>query len=73
MIAPILPGAEGLPDMLKGKVGHVLFDRLNYHYADALYKKYDMQWAREDSFFRKKGEELRKVFEKSGIPCQVLF
>ena len=73
MIAPVLPGADGLPDLLKGKVGHVLVDRLNYHYADAVYKKYGMQWAKEDSFFRGKGEELRKAFEKSGIPCQVLF
>ena len=54
MIAPILPGAERLPDLLKGKVGHVLVDRLNYHYADAVYKKYGMQWAREDRFFREK-------------------
>jgi DNA repair photolyase len=73
MIAPILPGAEGLPDMLRGKVGHVLVDRLNYHYADAIYKKYGMQWARDDSFFQQRGEELRKAFEKNGIPCQVLF
>jgi len=73
MIAPILPGADGLPDMLKGKVGHVLVDRLNYHYADAIYQKYGMQWARENGFFRSKGEELRKAFEESGIPCQVLF
>lgn len=73
MIAPLLPGAEGLAGMLKGKVAHVLIDRLNYHYADALYKKYGMQWAREDGFFREKGEELRKAFEKYGIPCQVLF
>jgi DNA repair photolyase len=73
MIAPILPGAERLPDLLKGKVGHVLLDRLNYHYADDAYKKFGMQWAREDSFFREKGEELRKAFEKNGTPCQVLF
>ena len=73
MIAPILPGAEGLPDMLQGKVGNVLVDRLNYHYADAVYKKYGMQWARDDGFFRKRGEELRRAFEKNGIPCQVLF
>ena len=73
MIAPILPGAEGLPDMLQGKVGNVLVDRLNYHYADAVYKKYGMQWARDDGFFRKRGEELRRAFEKNGISCQVLF
>jgi hypothetical protein len=59
--------------MLQGKVGNVLVDRLNYHYADAVYKKYGMQWARDDGFFRKRGEELRRAFEKNGIPCQVLF
>jgi DNA repair photolyase len=72
MIAPLLPGAEGLPDLLNGKVGHVLIDRLNYHYADAVYKKYGMLWAKEESFFREKGEELRKAFEKNGVFCQVL-
>lgn len=73
MLAPLLPGAEGLPDMLMGKVGHVLIDRLNYHYADAVYKRYGMLWAKEDSFFKEKGEELRKAFEKNGTSCQVLF
>ena len=31
MIAPVLPGAEGLVDMLKGSVDHLLVDRLNYN------------------------------------------
>ncbi len=73
MIAPILPGAEGLPNELKDKVDSVLLDRLNYHYADRVYKKYGMQSAMEDSFFEQKGEELRAGFDKEGIPCQVLF
>jgi len=73
MIAPLLPGAEGLPALLKKSAGHVLVDRLNYHYADAVYKKYGMQWAMKDSFFREKGEELRKTFEANGVPCQVLY
>ena len=73
MIAPVLPGAEGLPELLKGTVGHVLVDRLNYHYAAAVYQKFGMQWAREDSFFREKGEEVRKAFARNGTPCQVLF
>jgi DNA repair photolyase len=72
MVAPILPGAERLPDLLKGKAGHALIDRYNYYYADQVYKKYGMNWAREKDFFRKKGEELRTAFEKSGIPCQKL-
>jgi len=73
MIAPILPGAEGLVSALKGKVKYVILDRLNYHYADWAYKKYGMQWAMEDSFFQQKGEELKMAFEREGISCQVVF
>jgi DNA repair photolyase len=73
MVAPVLPGAEGLVSALKGKVEYVVLDRLNYHYADWAYKKYGMQWAMEDSFFFQKGEELRIAFEKEGIPCQMVF
>jgi DNA repair photolyase len=73
MVAPILPGAEGLVGALKGNVDHVLLDRLNYHYADWAYKRYGLTWAKEDSFFSQKGEELRAAFEKEGIPCQILF
>jgi DNA repair photolyase len=73
MVAPVLPGAEGLVHALKNKVEYVLLDRLNYHYADWAYKKYGLQWAMEDGFFTRKGEELRAAFEKEGVPCQVLF
>jgi DNA repair photolyase len=73
MIAPILPGAEGLVSELKGKVDNVLIDRLNYHYADWLYKKHGMEWAMEDSFFSQTGKELMKGFKKEGVACQVLF
>ena len=82
MIAPILPGAEGLIggpgaegliEGLKGKVDQIIIDRLNYHYADWAYKKYGLEWAMEDSFFRNKADELKAVFEKEGIPCQIVF
>ena len=73
MIAPMLPHAEGLVSELKGKVDHVILDRLNYHYADRAYKKYGMQWAMEDSFFLQKAEELRLAFEREKISCQVVF
>ena len=73
MIAPILPGAEGLVSVLKGKVEYVILDRLNYHYADWVYKKYGMQWAMGDNFFTAKGEELRMAFEREGISCQIVF
>lgn len=73
MIAPILPGAEGLPPLLKGKTGTVLLDRLNYHYADWAYRKYGLQWAMEERFFRRMGEEIKAALEKEGISCSLLF
>lgn len=73
MIAPILPGAEGLVSELKGKVDNVLIDRLNYHYADWLYKKHGMQRAMEESFFSQKGKELKTGFKKEGILARYFF
>jgi DNA repair photolyase len=73
MVAPLLPGAEGLVGMLKDRVDHVLIDRMNYHHADWVYKKYKMQWAMDDDFFYQKGKELQCAFEKAGIECQKLF
>ena len=73
MIAPLLPGAEELPKKLKGKVDSVLIDRMNYHYADEVYRKSGLEWAREDKFFTQKGRELKESFEKEKIPCQLLF
>jgi DNA repair photolyase len=73
MIAPILPGAEGLPNALKGAVAHVIIDRLNYHYADWAYKKHGMQEAMSDDFFVQEGSRLKTAFEREGIPCQSVF
>ncbi|MEN6321230.1 MAG: radical SAM protein [Syntrophaceae bacterium] len=73
MIAPILPGSEGLVRALTDKVNYVILDRLNYHYADWAYKKYGLSFASEDIFFSQKGKYLKEAFEKEGIPCQVIF
>ncbi len=73
MVAPLLPHAEGLAAMLKGKVDHALIDRYNYHYADWAYKKYGMRQAMDEDFFQDKGEELRAAFEKAGIECRKLY
>ena len=42
MIAPLLPGAEKLPDKLAGAVDYALVDRLNYHYANRVYRANNM-------------------------------
>lgn len=53
MVAPVLPGAEGLAALLKGKVDYVLIDRMNYHYADQVYRKYGLEdMLADDYFFR---------------------
>lgn len=68
MVAPMLPGAEGLVDMLKGKVDLVLIDRMNYHYADWVYRKYRLE--RFSAELR--GKELCAGFEKHGTECRVV-
>jgi DNA repair photolyase len=73
MVAPLLPGAGGLVEILKDRVGHVLIDRYNYHYADAAYKKHGLEWAMNENFLQEKGEELRIAFKNAGVMCKKLY
>jgi DNA repair photolyase len=73
MIAPMLPKAEGLVTQLNGKVDYVLIDRMNYHYADWVYRRHKLEYATTNSFFTRKKTELANAFEKEGIPYQLLF
>jgi len=73
MIAPILPGAEGLAAQLSGKVDYVLVDRMNYHYGDWVYRKHHLEYAMSHDFFFSKGKELASAFAEQGVECRVLF
>lgn len=73
MIAPILSGAEELVHRLYGKVDYVLIDRMNYHYADWVYKEYDLESTESHEFFFQTAKELFTAFSKAGIECQILF
>lgn len=73
MIAPMLPRAEELVAALKGKVDYVLIDRMNYHYADWVYRKYRLGGYLSDDSFSRSSKELCSNFKKHGINCQVLF
>ena len=73
MIAPMLPNAESLPSKLEGKVDYVLMDKMNYHYADWVYRKYGLEGAKKDEFFAQKGTELAHLFRMRGIRCELLF
>ncbi len=72
MIAPMLPGAEGLGELLKGKVDHVLIDRMNYHYADWVYRKHGLQHELTPDFFETTARELARAWQESGIECEVI-
>ena len=72
MIAPLLPKVEGLPAQLNGKIDYVLVDRMNYHYADRVYKRHNLEYAMTNIFFTHKKIELSSAFEKEGKPCQLL-
>ena len=73
MIAPVLPGAEGLAEALAGKVDHIIIDRMNYHYADWIYRKNKMDNALSDEYFRKISTSITDVCKKSGITCEVVY
>jgi DNA repair photolyase len=73
MIAPLLPRADGLVEVLKDRVDHVLIDRYNYHYADRAFKEHGMAWALDEEYIAEKGEALRSAFDKTGVPCRVLY
>jgi hypothetical protein len=59
MIAPVLPWAEGFAGLLKGKIDYVQIDRMNYHYADRVYRKYGLENSLTDEYFYR----VRKEFD----------
>lgn len=69
MIAPTLPGSEGLGELLQGKVDYVLIDQMNYHYADWVYRKYGLEDKLTGDFFERTGRELTRAFKEAGIAC----
>jgi uncharacterized protein (DUF1697 family) len=73
MIAPLLPRAEDLATQLTGKVDYVLVDKMNYHYADWVYSKNGLEYARKNEFFERKKMELVNAFKRENIACQLLF
>ena len=69
MIAPILPKAETLAEMLLGKVDYVRLDRMNYHYGDWVYRKFGLEDYLTDEYFSQTVEALASGFASAGISC----
>jgi DNA repair photolyase len=72
MIAPLLPGAEGLAPALEGKVNHVIVDRMNYNHANWVYAKHGLEDRLSDEFYYRTSREIAAVCEKSGIGCRLI-
>lgn len=70
MIAPILPNAEPLAEILADKVDYVRTDRMNYHHADWVYRKYGLETQNTDEYFLHTEHVLCSTFAKFGITCQ---
>ena len=68
MIAPILPNAEPLAELLVDKVDYVMTDRMNYHHADWVYRKYGLEAQNTDEYFSSVEHILSTTFAKYGIP-----
>jgi len=72
MVAPMLPGAERLGELLKGKIDYLLMDRMNYHHADWIYRKHGLEDGLTGDFFHRTGRALASMCEESGIECHPL-
>jgi DNA repair photolyase len=73
MIAPMLPDAEDLPGLLKGKIDYILVDRMNYNHAVWVYKKYGLQEKLTDQYFDFAGKKIVSACRTLGIDCRVTF
>jgi len=65
MIAPLLPGAEGLAAALEGKVERVVIDRINYHYADWVYRRYGLTGYMGADYIDRGSAQLRESLRRS--------
>lgn len=72
MIAPMLPGAGRLPDMLEGKVDYLIVDRMNYGHADWVYRTHGLQASATDEFFHREGGEIASSCRRLGIECRMV-
>ena len=73
MIAPVLPGAEKLIDAIDGLVNEVLIDRLNYHYADHIYRSHNMEEYMTSKYFNRMKIILSERLKAKNIPYQIFY
>ncbi|MCU0848636.1 MAG: radical SAM protein [Spirochaetes bacterium] len=73
MIAPVLPGAEKLMELLDDRVDYIYLDRMNYSHADSVYKKNKLEYFLTDEYFESVSREISGKCRKAGIECRIVF
>jgi DNA repair photolyase len=73
MIAPMLPGTDGLIELLRGKVDYVLVDRMNYNNAAGIYRQNHLEDKLTEEYFRRTARELADECATAGIECNIVF
>jgi DNA repair photolyase len=69
MIAPILPEAESLIRMLARKVDTIIIDRMNYRYADRIYRKHGWIGKNTEEYFDFIGRRMADDCDELGVEC----
>ena len=77
MIAPLLPKAEKLPEQLAKKIDYALIDKMNYHYADWVYRKNALEYATAEKFLQRNKcatcQHLRKTRNSMASPVLMAY
>jgi hypothetical protein len=73
MIAPMLPGTEGLIELLRGKVDYILVDRMNYNNVLSIYRQNHLEDKLTEEYFRRTAKELAADCTACGIECNIVF
>ncbi|ABK97818.1 SPL family radical SAM protein [Pelobacter propionicus] len=72
MIAPLLPGAESLVALFDGSVDYILVDRMNYHYADAIYRSCRLEDKHTEAYFTWASQRIKAESDRRGIECTIV-
>ena len=70
MIAPILPEAENLIEMLDGKVDYIIIDRMNYRHSNAVYRQHGWQENNTDEYYDQVNRTMLDDCAQLGIDCR---
>jgi len=59
-------------ELLEGSVDYILLDRMNYHYADAIYRKYRLDDKHTDAYFTWAGHRIKSDSDRLEIECTIV-